>query len=524
MFTLLIVDDEHIIRQGLRNAINWEEYGISIVGDVSTGIEAIAFIEAYNPDIVITDIKMPGLSGLELIKTIYESNSQIKFIVLSGYDDFEFVKESIKYDVENYLLKPVQEEELKETIEEVVKKIEKGLKSQYWSSQGQVVLKGNILNRLVANKISYSEFRDKSEILDVEIMSSEVQVAIIDIETKPYADIDTLKKIVNPVLCECENIIDPMDGLCFIDYKDRVVIIFKCEYHLKCREKIDSYIEHICIQVEKRMNILLRVYVGDQVDDFQLSYKSYNNALQVLGYDMVNYPRKKVIYYEDMIERRKSLAQNIEIDYKFIENNLKALNEGVLFEYIERIYKDLFNNEQSNIKLGCDIAIEITLLINKLIKTATGNPLKLYNNQNGELINISNMYNTRQLNEYLNGIIINAIDILRRVDIKQYSRVTKEILDFLNRNYNENISIKFLAQKMHFNPQYMGRIFRNETGKVFSDYLNDLRIKKSIELLETTSMKTTDIAKKVGFSNVNYFYLVFRKNTGLTPTQYRNLK
>lgn len=171
MYKLLIVDDEKQAREGIKRLLSWEDYGIIICGEATNGQEALKIMEEQNPDILLLDIQMPVMSGLELAKRIHDSNLDCKFIVLSGYDDFELVRKAMKYGAVDYLLKPSGKEEIIRTIEELIDSLEDGLISKLENNEHLALLKNNVLTRLITGTISSRELKDKLELLELDLSS-----------------------------------------------------------------------------------------------------------------------------------------------------------------------------------------------------------------------------------------------------------------------------------------------------------------------------------------------------------------
>ena len=181
MFKALIVDDEPLIREGLKHIIDWEEHGIELVGEASNGEEALEAINKYAPCILLTDIKMPVMDGLQLIRSIREKHISVKVVVISGFDDFQLVKEALRYGVENYILKPVSKDELSSTLLSTIEKIQSEFNEKIKSRENEDVIRDNILYRLVTNHISLKEVHEKSSLLGFDIENNAYMVSIVKI-------------------------------------------------------------------------------------------------------------------------------------------------------------------------------------------------------------------------------------------------------------------------------------------------------------------------------------------------------
>ena len=181
MYKLLIVDDEKQVREGLKRLLPWQDYGITIIGEAINGREALGIIEDQRPDIVLLDIQMPVMNGLELAKRIHGQYPECKFIVLSGYNDFARVREAMKYGAVDYLLKPSGKEEIIRIIEEIIDSLEDSLISRLHNNEYLALLKNNVLNRLISGTISSRELKDKLALLQLDLSSGCFSIVSVEI-------------------------------------------------------------------------------------------------------------------------------------------------------------------------------------------------------------------------------------------------------------------------------------------------------------------------------------------------------
>ena len=170
MYRVFIVDDEPLICKGLRETIEWDSLGLEISGEAHNGAEAMSMIATMHPHILITDIRMPGMDGIALIKSIRENDMAIRIIILSGYSDFVFLKEAIRLGVDGYLLKPIDPDELISNLRNLVTVIEEEMMKSSRIYQGMELLRTNTLNRLITNEIGRNEFEEKAELLDLQLV------------------------------------------------------------------------------------------------------------------------------------------------------------------------------------------------------------------------------------------------------------------------------------------------------------------------------------------------------------------
>lgn len=416
MYRLLAVDDEPFITEGLKHIIDWEEYGIELTGTASNGVEALELIKSLGADILITDIKMPKMSGLELIQRVKKIAPNTRFIVLSGYDDFEYLKESIKLGIENYLLKPVNCEELEETIINVRNKIEAQAIQKSYSDKDVDIIRNNILYRWATGSINQLELVERAAFLDIPLEASKYVVCILRLFINPPVEQALMQKAQEL----CSELKSFGQGLGFCTPENNMVFIMGgLEEAFKLAEQYTNNFKEI-------PDIKYFFTIGSEENDYNFVSRSYFNAMELQRYSLVM-PCNSVLEYNS-----------------FIKN-----------DHMEETARRL-------------------------------------------------MELSREKGESINPII-------------------KRILDYVKINYSKDISLKILANDLNTNANYLGQLFKEETNEHFSDYLNIIRINKAKELLKNTVRSTKDISDAVGYRDVNYFYKTFKKYSGVSPSDFRNI-
>jgi two-component system, response regulator YesN len=314
---LLIVDDEYFIRYGLEHTVEWEEYGIELVGSVKNGIEALEYIKKYEPDIVITDIKMPEMDGVELIRQIRKQFTGIKVIVISGYDDFEYVKESLVYGVENYILKPINEDELSGTLVNVVDKIEneESEKSRYINNKK--LIRENLFCRIISNTISSRELKERMNFLGIKMLADSYVIGVLSMiddqnnEMNSFEEIEKLYAVIN------KNIMSEIPNHVFCDLSGNLVILI-CKSEATNYKQVKNLIQKITALVNKKFNKKTFATIGDEQSELSKIYLSYNHAMQLQKYSLM-YPANSKLCYPEVIKKKEKL-KNI---YKVDSNEIK---------------------------------------------------------------------------------------------------------------------------------------------------------------------------------------------------------
>ncbi len=490
MLKLLIVDDERIIRETISTIIDWNVLGIKVVGLCKNGIEAYNMIIDEYPDIVLTDIKMPGLSGLELIRQVHELNIDIEFIILSGYGEFSFAKEAMEFGVQHYLLKPCNEEQIQNVLKKAALKCY-DKQSSIKSREQQLTLTKQFHSNIIFSII-------------IETLNSEIPLNQLILQYSHYLDVyhttyhqfnifyleerfldDCLKKL------DYFNKENFVNTLFFYVYVKNTLIVFFNGYDNSLKE-LEHYINNF-------------TFANQQVSIVQ-KYCYSLSLLELLNNLISKVKRYSLIYLvNDMHKIPTANYKTVLNEYKNQSSNTTLSS---LINYLKNIQDiDLLKS------LTCSV-----LLKNFFNHTSTSTPIKLL-----ELLSeISTCNNNEAILNLLEEKAVNFY-ISTNENIK-YTSFIKKALTYINENYsNPNLTLKWVAESyLYMNVDYVSKQFLKQTGVKFSTYLTKIRIDKAKELLlEKGCDKIYDIAEQIGFgNNPQYFSQIFKKNTGMTPTEY----
>ncbi len=516
MYKVLIADDELFILEGLREIINWEEHGLEIGGEATNGIEALEIIKSTKIHILVTDIKMPKMDGLELIKIIRDSYPEIKVVIISGYDDFGLLKKAMKYGIENYLLKPVNTDELSSTLLNIVDKIDIEIFRQSSLREGTDILRANLLQRLVSNTISESEFIEKSVFLNLNFNYNQYIVCVLRFlsggEQKRNSD-QIANNICNELLCN--NMSGTENGLSFSDLNGDIVIIFFGN-ELK-RVEINCVIRQ-CIQRINAQDMDVFAAIGDLQKDFRTIHQSYEKARDLIEYHLI-LPPNSIIDYERIEKATCERERSVNIDHESLKQLIISKNKQAVMEFIIGIFNQIQQIKNVRPSYIQNIAVELVYHINNTVKSLIRNDNEYYESMKAEYASVFKAKTFAELVSYFQLIIGKAIDILN-LEEKSYPLI-KQVYYYIHKNYADDISLRMLSCKFNVNAAYLGQLFKKETGELLSNYLNRIRIEKAKELLSNTSMKANEIAEKVGYVEPNYFYRAFKKITNLSPSEFR---
>lgn len=516
------MDDENQIREGLQKILNWEEFGIRICGEAADGEQALAMIEESRPQILLTDIKMPGMDGVSLLREIRDRKIDIRVIILSGYDDFSLVRQTMKYGAVDYLLKPVGKNELIQIIEELLDQLEEPEDEENCCREGLEIAKNNFLNRLVTNAVTAMEFREKSELLDIDLGKYQLAVGKLGSRNRSFGE-DIMRQQRMKIEEACRKYLENEKiGNAFLNIDGEVVLLL---YGIREHKKDDIYrrkLERLLKELEERFSMELFMAVSRAVKSYRKLGEAYQEAENTLKYIFI-FETAKILYAEEIDDYFRANDMEVVISQEKIEELMESGSLEAVKEYLE----DIFGSSQSIPKeadyyVFRNMAMEVLIYFYHfwMVRMAVDR-IKIQEEKNAALQKLTEMKTLGSMKAYLTEIFqyITAVVVS---DDRSYSKLVGEAMQQIKENYhNVNLSLQYLADKWGLNAAYLGRLFKKETGNSFVDYLNWYRVEKAESLLKETNIKGSELCEKVGFSSYNYFYVVFKKLKGMKPMDVR---
>ncbi len=532
---ILVLDDEEIIRNGITNKLYRLLPEKVLVKKAQNAHEGLELLKTYNPHIVLTDIRMPETDGLDFIsiaRKIY--GDKIKFIIISGYEDFGFARSAIKLGVEDYLLKPINNDKLKEIILNLELKIKKETQKELLFSD--LRHKANKSTQLIRNKF-LTDITNYSNDFDISYILKNLKTIGIEFEKNLFtvANITLSGYLENSRFSACEdlplakfaiiNIIEEIlanSMACTVFENTRnekqIMVILNHDHPLDKKELL-KYGKQVLDAVNQFLKISLVIGVGrsyQSAKELPLSYIDSCTAVMqriLLG-------DNRIITYDDISdsERITIILKNDRIIN--LTHYIHQGNRQKVFEILDEIKVTILANSLSynNIKF---IYLELIIILDKIVKEAGGNWNKIFSEDVTAEDYLAKHLTLDSLFTKMKTHIDKICSYLNDLKKINGTSVIDEIKDYMNHYYYTLISLKSMAEKYYINPSYLSQLFKNETGENFIDYLTNIRIKKAADLLNTTSFKSYEIASMVGYGNPRHFSDQFKRITGLTPKNYR---
>lgn len=537
MLKVFLVEDESIVREGLRDNIPWQQYGYEFVGEASDGEMALPLIQKTKPDVLLTDIKMPFMDGLSLSKLVHQEFPDMKIIIISGYDDFEYARGAILVGAEQYLLKPITRAAMQKVLAELKTKIEtereqKNYQEKFQSEarEYEQFSRTDFFVKVFEGRMPVQDMYEEAAKLSLKINAPCYNILLFNLQEKRTAESRGT---------ESEGFARKREELLhyFIRYPENLVFRWNVntygvlikgspaqmqELGARCLENVDR----ICHPAEEFLDWY--VALGEPVERLSLLAECYSKVNHLFAYRFLR-PQLHVFTGETMgkmipekeeggsirdIDPAKMEAELIR-DFllqgardevaDFVENYLLAVGEA-LQSAMFRNYLTLhvyFTAVSYVESLGCGRE-EFLQLLNDGGLTPEG------------------QYDEDALTDYLCGLMERAMELRDRESDNQSKHILKKALSYIEENYSqESLSLNSVAGEVNVSANYFSAIFSQAMQVTFVEYVTGKRMDKAKKLLRQTQMHTGEIAMEVGYKDPHYFSFVFKKTQGCTPREYR---
>lgn len=508
MIKVLIADDERFTRQGILDIVDWDKLNVSEVKEAYDGINALEILKDFEPNILLTDVRMPRLNGIDLAFKARELYPNCMILFMSGYSDKEYLKSAIKLKAINYVEKPIEIEELEENLNNAILEFVKNTTihnsiEHTIANEISSIDNSEAVNSIISSYFS-KDFNDK--LVDGQYVS--VLIKIYKIIPNKHLFIDKIREIIHD--CGLEGFVsmqNEKDIVLQIFFSKNIKSIHNSNVFQSFFATLDEYIKNYSH---------FYIFVGSIVANMQDMHKSYASASSL---DTLSFFKdyNSVIYFEEV--PHKTCATIDPNAYSAFKRNLNNEDKQAVLSDI--------NNITSEFMLNCGTDInEIKNVYNKLL-------LHIFNFCHSRNINLNNSVNENtsfntilqfnnifEIKHYMLEIIKDVFLCLKEKNI--YNEPALNIIKYINEHYNSyDLSLEDISKNTFLTPAYICVIFKDFTGKTVNKYITEYRIMQAKELLKDSNIKMNDIALKVGYRDGNYFAKIFKKETGYSPSEYR---
>lgn len=509
MRKVFLVDDDVFVRKGIQTLVNWEEFGFTVCGEADNGEDALEQIVDMQPDLVLTDIRMPVVDGLSLIEKVNnEMDNPPSFIVISGYNDFKYAQKALRFGVQDFLLKPVDQNELYETLERVANTITIQTKSMgnIQKMEAVSIVRNYLMEEPESTTLNTIEHpisqANEFTFLKIEINGLDLDYPFIETE---------IEKELNEFYS--------LDKIAF--YEDGIgyyCLVLTDQFLLSNNLSMKEFLKKFQLNLTNKLQLPVIIYLGKTVDNIRELNESYRVARNSIQYKYV-FSKEHVIIPE-MVENNS--IYYIDLEQEAYDTMMEYMEENNI-EMIKKQVHTMLTGAVSK-QFAKDAFKTVVNRLNHevltLLKEVDGYEDKL---EHFKLMLEWDRYpiTLNQLEEIWFRFLSECSDILFELNQNHVKGTIYQVKKYIHSNFHQQITMKSIASKFYINPVYMGQLFKKTYGVYFKDYVLQVRIQEAKRLLRQSDMRIYEVAERVGFNNPDYFVTQFEKIVGKTPSQYR---
>jgi two-component system, response regulator YesN len=528
MYKLLIVDDEPLVQVGVKSMINWDKFDIDVIGMASNGEQAIKIIDNSFPDIIITDVKMPIMGGIELIQYCRENYSkQPVFIILTSYEDFKIAKTAIKYNVNDYLVKleltpQVLEGSVENSIKELKKREKENVNLESSSDQQDISsLKERFFIKLLYNLFEENKLMYEETIqLNLDLEEKKFITCFCDISSNSREELDS-DKLLNIYMCTFNMIkqisIKYLKSFnVFLDANHFAVICyFEEEEDFNIKNTVKRAMYNISEAVKNYFNVSIKIGIGNVYDKLELISNSFQEARYAYNLQSSNEDIRVYSKLEDDNEDRFNI--------NLFRDDLRRAFEEYDSERLDKIFCniiDWLNSSPNEYLKAIDCACNILYISLNLLPDGTDCINDMFSS---EIEGYRSIYKKKNVIEIVQWISLLRDRLCEYIDFRKRNykhHIVTQVKKYINDNLEEKIYLNETASIHNISPSYLSLIFKKDCNMGFSEYVNQMKINKAKELLIKENHKVYEVSDKLGFESAFYFSKVFKKITGYSPKEY----
>jgi two-component system response regulator YesN len=547
MYKLMMVDDEEDVREGVIQEVDWQAYGFEVIEKAENGQEALELMEKQVPDIVVTDIQMPFMNGLQMSELVRERYPMTKIIILTGHDEFEYAQKAVKLHIDEYVLKPFSSQELIGAILKVKHRMDEEtaqkeniqiLKEHYRESLP--VLREAFLASLLTRKLTAEEIGEKSAHYNIQLLGNGHAVSVIsmdhfteyDDESDDAADRQESSSFKYSEDHELKlfavfNIAEEISrkqsfGIVFMHHDQVVLLTVSTDKDPNnVFTKTLTVLEEIRQSIEKYLKFTVTIGVSAVMQEITDCMFSYKDAVSALDYRLIH-GNNRIICIEDV---EKRVSEKVRFDELKERALIRCLKVGSAQEIKDRV-EELFHGIADAHVSYQDYQIYLLEILITILKAAKNSDMDIDAMLGVNFIPFAEINKFNNIQEAKNWIIGICTKIMAHIANDRqftYKNLVDMAKEYTQEHYHESdISINKICSHLHISAGYFSTIFKKEVKMTFVNYLMQIRMDAAKDMLISTDLKAFEVAEKVGYSDPNYFSFSFRKHVGISPKEYRN--
>lgn len=534
MLKIFLVEDEIVIREGIRNNVDWEKEGLSFVGCASDGEMDYPAILKEKPDILITDIRMPFMDGLELSRLLRKDLPGLKIIIISGYREFEYAQKAIDLGVTEYLLKPFKASKLLEVVRGVAQNIEKERQEQQLLERYRQEMdkdsrkaRTELFRDLISGHFSVAELLEKGKKLGIELGAPIYQTVLFQLLFT-----DAAPEYTDKMVQAEEDLLSYIQKLDKIEAFEREIdgwfFIVRGDSEEELKERLDGLCHELAETVRKAAGGEIHFFGGIgrivyRLRDLKWSYNDANKALSFRYFEKPD----QILFYKSL-ERESTGTFDVngmdmeKIDAHIIENFLRNGIEEEVENFVDG-YLSAYGDQNISSMIFCHYVTMHSYLCVLRFQRSIGNSeeevMKVCGGLNEEIGRIASR---EAMREFMIRLFGKSMELRNHVNNRRYGRLIRDAKEYIQKHCQESdLNLNKVASTVNISTNYFSSIFAQETGQTFTEYLTGTRMKLAKELLRCTNKKITEIGELAGYQDSHYFSYIFKKTQNCTPKEYR---
>lgn len=522
-FSIVLADDEQNILYGMQKGIDWASLGFSVVGTAQNGKEVLEIMEEFHTDLVISDIKMPFMDGLELAKQIQENYINTKVILFSGWDDFEYARLAISYGVLEYIMKPIHYEEMKNLLIEMHEELDREynekmnrvrLETAY--TESLPLLRQQFFSRLVTEQMEEPEREEQIKNLKLEFSDSVYSIVAVKVQKEEQKDVlnelsmkETLKEALEKIAHVYE-----------FGMGDKEIFLLGGNKKHEIG-KITRSIRETEVMIERIFGARISCGISGSGEGLKELPALYEQALEALDYNLV-LPEESYTYYHDIMPQQ-GVEEDWNVQVEMIGKTIPYCSEEELKKQVKDLivwlHKGHYNLNEYQI-----VILEISFSVARFYKKYQITSDIEFAGTKKMAVKILSLSTGEELDHWLLNYFLLIRSLIQKKQIDNNVVLAENARKIVEENFqNPELSVESVCSQLHVSTSYFSKIFKQETGGTFLNYLINRRMEEAKKLLLQTDYKSHAIGTMVGYPEPNYFSYVFKKNCGMSPVKYRKL-
>ncbi|WP_165452217.1 response regulator [Paenibacillus thalictri] len=543
MLNILVVDDEKTIRDGIVRSLSDVQERYRVAGEAENGEKALELVTACAPDIIITDINMPRMNGLDFIENVKALNPNVKMIIISGYDEFDFAQRALKLGVSEYLLKPLDRETLLEAVGNVCAEVEKSNRLLYdmekltqLMSENMPAARERFLNKLITGKrgLELEEAAARAEYLQMDLSGELYTLVLMKIisssPSSPHPDdpaIDSEEFILSFIQNAWRELFDRSVRVHPFFFREGKIGMLVCSQEpsrSKVFTSLHQSLGRMAAHIERNFGLNLFISVGNLYDRLASLPECCKEADEALHYSTV-LEQGAIVHCADVhLRQEKSYGRPVELEKKLIVH-LKLCERAQAFRVIDelfRYYASLDDGGSAYIKM---MVFELSVMLVRVLDESLGTESLsglAGKNLYGDVFHCAKL---NDLHTWLLRLAESGMAGMEELHRNKHASLIEKVKSMMAAYMDEpELSVEFLAERLYISPNYLRHLFKKQVGASFVETLTRLRMEQAMEMLADPTVKIQDIAERVGFNDSRYFAFCFKKYSQLTPSEYREMK